>query len=208
MPSRAISLGDHVRVPWGLDTLEGVVEDIYETGSGPRVVVRVAVPGSSEDGETVTLPADTVELRDEADGAPPGAWVTAAQYERKVSEALQRVLPSLEVDGEVQLGTHAKRDRGSDFVVRSGHRNVLIQVKTGTRQRHITTDMVNQLRRQIAYAQQKDVAGLLVTDLTLTPAAHRLLRASPRLRAVRWHGPRDDGRLAAALASLLAGNEE
>jgi hypothetical protein len=204
MPSRAIQVGDQVRVPWGLDTVDGVVEDIYESSHGRRMLVRVAVPGASEDGETITLPADEVQLRDEAEGVPPGTWVTEAQYERKLGEALRRLLPLLQLHAEIrsQIGTGA--ERRADFVVQSGNRKVFIEAKTGTRQKHITTDTVNQLRRLLSYGQPSDVAGLLVTDLDLTPNAQRLIRESPRLRAVRWRSSHDDKRLAAALTSLLS----
>jgi hypothetical protein len=208
MPSRAILVGDRVRVPFGLDTVDGVVEDVYEHGSSRRVVVRIAVPGASEDGETVTLPADDVELRDEAEAIPPGTWVTGAQYERKLGEALQRLLPSLPADAEIHTQVLTGGDRGADYVIQSGNREVLIEAKTGTRQAHVTTDMVNQLRRLLSYMRPRDVAGLLVTDLNFTPSAQRLLRQSSRLRAVRWRSPRDDKQLAAALASLLSGKSE
>lgn len=54
-----------VIVPWGLDEVEGIVEDAYSTGSGPRVRVRVAVSGP--DGEELdhfsfVVPASTVRL--------------------------------------------------------------------------------------------------------------------------------------------------
>jgi hypothetical protein len=109
MPSRAIQVGDYVRVPWGLETVDGVVKDIYESSHGRRVVIRVTVPGASEDGETVTLPADDVELRDEAESVSPGAWLTEVQYERKLGEALQRLQRSWLSDAEVHPKEEARQ---------------------------------------------------------------------------------------------------
>lgn len=203
MSSQAVQVGDRVRVPWGLDVLDGLVEDIYETSSGRRVVVRVAVPGSSE-AETVTLPAETIEPPENAETASPGSWVTGARYERKLGEALQRLVPSLRADTGILVQVAMGRGQSADFVVQSGNRKVFIEAKSGTHQRHVTTDMVNQLRRLLRYANSRDVAGLLVTDLDLTPSAQRLLRESPQLRAVRWRSSSDDKRLADALASLLS----
>jgi hypothetical protein len=230
MPSRAIEVGDHVRVPWGLDTVDGVVEDIYESTHGRRMLVRVAVPGGDEDGETITLPAEDVELRDEAKPVSPGAWVTEAQYERKLGEALQRlqhsslsdadIYPKREalwryrrlvtdldriprLDADFRLAREAARGRGADFVVQSGDRKVLIEAKTGILQDRITTDMINQLRMLLSHMQWEDTKGLLVTDLDLTPDAQQLLREFPRLRVVRWRGRHDDKRLASVLTSLL-----
>jgi Restriction endonuclease len=203
MSSQAVQVGDRVRVPWGLDMLDGLVEDIYETSSGRRMVVRVVVPGSSQ-AETVTLPAETIELPEGAETVSPGSWVTGARYERKLGEALQRLLASLRVDTGIQAHMTMGGDRRADYVVQSGNRKVFIEAKSGTHQRHLTTDMVNQLRRQLRYASSGDVAGLLVTNLDLTPSAQRLVRESPRLRVVRWRGSSDDKRLADALASLLS----
>jgi hypothetical protein len=203
MSSQAVQVGDRVRVPWGLDVLDGLVEDIYETSSGRRVVVRVVVPGSSE-AETVTLPAETIELPEKAEAASPGSWVTGARYERKLGEALQRLVPSLLADTGIQAQVAMGGEQRADFIVQSGDRKVFIEAKSGTHQRHITTDMVNQLRRLLRYTKSEDVAGLLVTDLSFTPNAQRLLRESPRLRAVRWRSSSDDKRLADALASLLS----
>jgi hypothetical protein len=199
MPSRSILVGDRVRVPWGLDTVDGVVEDIYETGHGRRVVIRVTVPGASDDGETLTLPADAVELRDEAEPAAPGTGLTGAQYERKLQEALQRL--ALSLDAEIHLQVLGAPGR-VDFVVQAGDRKIFIEAKTGSRRNYVTADMVNQLR-SLLEMQSEDVAGLLVTDLDLTPDAQRLVRESPRLQAVRWRSRNDDHRLAAALTSLL-----
>jgi hypothetical protein len=203
MPAKAVQVGDHVRVPWGLDVLDGFVEDVYETSSGRRVVVRVAVPGSS-DAETVTVPAEIVEPPEGVEAtSSPGSWVTGARYERKLGEALQRLLPSLMTDAKIQPHVLVGGSQRADFVVRSGDRTIFIEAKSGTNQRHVTTDMVNQLRRLLRYTNSTNVAGLLVTDLSLTPNAQRLLRQSPRLQAVRWRSRSDDKRLADALASLL-----
>jgi hypothetical protein len=115
MPSRAILVGDHVRIPWGLDTLDGVVEDIYEHGSSRRVVVRVAVPGAGDDGETVTLPAEVVRSQDEAENASPGEWVTEVRYERKVGEALVQLLAALSPEGRVVANVEMDRNREADL---------------------------------------------------------------------------------------------
>jgi hypothetical protein len=205
MPSRAVQVGDHVRVPWGLDTVDGVVEDIYDSSHGPRMLVRVAIPGASEEGETITLPADEVQLPDEAEDAPPGTWVTEAQYERKLENALQRLRFSLPPDVEVLSNAPDIAGREVDFVVQSGNRRVFVEVKTGSRQKRITADVVDQLGRLLKM-ESKDAAGLLVTDRDLTADAQRVLRESPRLRVVRWRGPSDDHRLVSELASLLHEN--
>lgn len=57
-----------VIVAWGLDEVQGVVEDAYSTGSGPRVRVRVPVQGPEGeelDHFSFVLPASAVRLLDE-----------------------------------------------------------------------------------------------------------------------------------------------
>jgi hypothetical protein len=208
MPSRAMLVGDQVRVPWGLDILDGVVEDIYETGSGRRVVVRVAVPGASEDDAIVTLPAEDVQLRDEAESTSPGAWVTGARYERRLTEALGRLLSKLPGKAQLKMQPRISPDWEADFAIQSGPRVVLIEAKAGGPQRRITAETVHRLRASLAKIRPRATAGLLVTDREVTSAASQLLRETPSLRAIQWRGPRDDDRLAAALASLLSGSEE
>ena len=202
MPSRAVQVGDQVRVPWGLDMVDGVVEDIYDSSHGPRMLIRVAIPGASEDGETITLPAAEVQLRDEAEDAPPGTWVTEAQYERRLGSALQRLLFSLPTDAEIRSNVRDASGQEVDFVVQSGNRKIFIEVKTGSRQKRVTADVVNRLR-SLLKTQSGDSAGLLVTDRDLTGEAQRIIKESPRLHVVRWRGASDNHRLASELTSLL-----
>jgi restriction endonuclease len=210
MPSHGLHVGDHVRVPWGLDTLDGVVEDVYETGAGPRVLIRVLVPGGSEEAETLTLPADAVELADEAERSSPGAWVPGARYERSVAEALQRILPTLLGEWDFQAQSWAQPwigpDRRPDFLIHAGPRLLVLEAKTGGSEKNVTAEAVQQLQAYLAKLPSWQAAGLLVTDAELTPQARALLHESPRIHAVRWRNARDDHRLAAALSSVLGGD--
>jgi primosomal protein N' len=55
-------VGDRVRVPWGLDEVDGTVVEVYDSGLGPRVVVRVLLEGvDPESAETVTLPLSAIK---------------------------------------------------------------------------------------------------------------------------------------------------
>lgn len=209
MPSQSPRVGDHVRVPWGLDTLDGVVEDVYETGAGPRVVIRILDPDASGETETVALPAEVVELATEGEGSPPGSWLTGARYQRNVGKALQRLLPTLL--GEHDFHAHAwaqpwiDPDRRPDFLIHAGPRSLVVEAKTGGAEKHVTAETVQQLQAFLA-TLPRDVSALLVIDAELTPQARALLYETPRLRAVRWRNARDDSRLGAAVASLLRGN--
>jgi len=91
------AVGDTVYVRYGLDILEGTVFDRYETGSGARVVVRLATSDDA-DGEPPTIAVAESDLfrSDQASEIePPGTWVSAAQFERMVNQALHPLWPRL-----------------------------------------------------------------------------------------------------------------
>jgi hypothetical protein len=211
MPSQGLQVGDYVRVPWGLDTLDGVVEDLYETGAGTRVVIRILDPDISEQTETVALPAEAVELVAEGDRSSGGAWVTGARYERSLAEALQRLLPTLlgEGDLEAQYWAEPRIDpyHRPDFLIQAGPRILVVEAKTGSPEKNVTAEAVHQLRAFIANLP-RHVSGLLVTDAKLTRQARAVLEDDPRLHVVQWRSARDDHRLATAVASLLRGNTD
>lgn len=58
MSRRGPRPGDRVLVNWGLDEVEGVVEDVYGLGSARRAVVRIPFlgPDGEELGESITVP--------------------------------------------------------------------------------------------------------------------------------------------------------
>jgi hypothetical protein len=211
VPSQGLQVGDHVRVPWGLDTLDGVVEDVYETGAGPRVVIRILDPDVSGQAETVALPAEAVEVVAEGDRSSPGAWVTGARYERSLAEALQRLLPTLLGEGDLEAQRWAEPridpDHRPDFLIQAGPRMLVVEAKTGGPEKNVPAEAIHQMRALIANLP-RHVSGLLVTDTKLTPQARAILHEDPRLHVVQWRSARDDSRLAAAITSLLRGEEE
>jgi hypothetical protein len=210
MPSQGLQVGDRVKVPWGLDTMDGVVEDVYETGAGPRVVIRIPDPSTGESAETVTLPAEVVERASEGKPSPAGAWVAGARYERSVVQALQRLLPSVLGEGDFHASTWTEHridpDRRPDFLIEAGPRLLVVEAKTGGQEKHVTAEAIQQLQSYLTHLRTRQVTGLLVTDAELAPHARELVEGNPRLRAVRWRGARDDSRLAAAVALLLRGS--
>jgi hypothetical protein len=210
-PSEGLQVGDYVRVPWGLDSLDGMVEDVYETSTGTRVVIRILDPDMSEQTETVALPAGAVEVVAEGDRSSVGTWVTGARYERSLAEALQRLLPTLSGEGnlEAKYWVEPRIDpyHRPDFLIRAGPRMLVIEAKTGSPEKNVTADAVRQLRAFLVNLS-RDASGLLVTNTKLTPQALAILHDDPRLHAVQWRSARDDHRLAAAIASLLRVNED
>jgi hypothetical protein len=74
------AVGDRVRVPWGVDVLDGVVVQVNTTGARGRAAVQVDVPGAREaggDAVTVTLPVEALQPADWWPDAsnPTGGWL-------------------------------------------------------------------------------------------------------------------------------------
>jgi hypothetical protein len=185
--------------------VDGVVVNAYETGSGRRVVVRVTVPGASEDDEamTVTLPADAVTPAEDAKDTSPGSWAPGAQYERMLQEALKRLAPTLHSQIK-KLPTRS--DTGADlFIVKAGKQRIIVQVKQQQSETKIPAAVVDELDNK---RPSQDLVILLVSNQGLTRSAEDRVRATPSVRAVRWRGPHDDEQLAAALATALSDAEE
>jgi hypothetical protein len=60
-----VEVGDHVKVPWGLDEVEGEVVAAYDSGTGRKITVAVSIQGA-DDAFTVTYPASAVAPADAA----------------------------------------------------------------------------------------------------------------------------------------------
>jgi hypothetical protein len=60
-----VEVGDHVKVPWGLDEVEGEVVAAYDSGTGRKITVTVSIQGA-DDPFTVTYPANAVVRTDAA----------------------------------------------------------------------------------------------------------------------------------------------
>jgi len=194
MPARGPLVGDQVLVAWGLDRLRGVVESVYEAGSGRRVVVRVALPGGHD--ETLALPADAVELAEPgSEPASPGSWLLQLRYERLVLAALERLLNNADIEWQ------GRADDGSDFLINTRPHPLVVEIKASPPSRKISAQDLEALLEQI---RARSARGLLVTDGELTAAAKKLLERTGPLRVVQWRDPRDTEVLADALESLTA----
>jgi hypothetical protein len=188
-------VGDQVFVTWGLDRIRGVVESVYETGSGRRVVVRVALPGG-HDNETLALPVDAVELAEpNSEPASPGSWLPHLRYERLVRAALERLLDNARIEW------HGRADDGTDLVIHTQPRPLLVQIKARPSSHKIST---RELEALLAHMRNESARGLLVTDRELTAAARKLVDTTEPLRVVHWRDSRDNRVLADALESLTA----
>ncbi|MFB8760782.1 hypothetical protein [Streptomyces nigra] len=101
MTDRDYEVGESVAVPWGLDTVDGVVVGAYGEGSSRRVLVEVSLGEDAT--ETIPFSPRALELaRTPEAQSPPGAWVDAARFENSVRAALLQALHELKPDWEAQ----------------------------------------------------------------------------------------------------------
>lgn len=186
-------VGDRVLVPWGLDEVEGEVVEVYGTGLGPRVKVRLA---DDAEGATVTLPLDSLsrvtERRDSA--TAPGGM----DYERLVGAALR--LAATELNLRVES---TPSDVPADLQFSLGKRRVLVEVKHFAGRGSVSTDTV----LTVAGLADRRTAVLLVADVPLAASAkqrlEQLWRGESRVWFVQWRGSADDKALRAAFSRLL-----
>lgn len=206
------AVGDHVRVPWGLDVLDGVVVQTYSTGSGRRAVVQVSVPGATEEDSaatTVTLPVDALEPADwwPDESEPVGGWVAHASYERHVADALTRA-----VSEPSAVRASAERpyaDLGYDLVLNTPKGNVVTQIKYASRPGGLNEAIRRELARlrELAIRASNIVGVLFITNAQVTAPTTKLLKElaanDPPVRLVTWRSPKDDEDLASTLAEWL-----
>ena len=98
--TRSFKRGEMVLVPWGLDDVVGVVEDIFGPEADPFVRVRVGVPGS---GDTAEVPIRMSALREAPSGSISVSSVTSVD---------DRLVAQVEVAGlGIERGVQVWADR-------------------------------------------------------------------------------------------------
>jgi hypothetical protein len=198
--TQALSVGSRVFVPWGLDVLEGVVANLQ----GDHVVVRLVVPGTSEDEQTtVVFPLSAIEPAQEARAKRPGMWLDGVRYQRGVADAIGRVLNE---DATVITNFEdPHRRREADILVRIGDQVLVVETKVRMPPGW-TPDALAQVEA-VARAIDPRSKGLLVVPWDLPQDIQTLVRRTglitPRLSAVRWRSAHDDSRLARVLRALI-----
>jgi hypothetical protein len=206
MPSSSsLKFGDHVAVPWGVDTRQGEIVAIYRTGDAERVVVRLTVPdGDGDESPTVELPATSVIPLSEAGDLPtPGSWLVAFRYEQEVAEAFGRVLADLQPT--VRLNVE-RSGREIDILAESDWGTLIVEVKSTD---NLSALVIDSALRQLRAAMDlyPNAKGLLITSGSLPVAIGERARTkdlmSSGIGIVRWRGPGDDKNLASIVHALL-----
>ncbi|MER0428396.1 hypothetical protein [Streptomyces microflavus] len=204
-------VGQSVTVPWGLDILPGTVVRVYDSGSGPRVVVRVEVPGvSGADVEdiSVTLPLsalDAAQNSEEIAKRPPGAWVHAQAYERHLLIEVERILSHVERSVGARLHLEARQpDYGTDFFISSEKgRTIEGVIKYSSRGGRVPAARIMEY---LIRARVGICPILLVTNSALSAAAARNIREladERKFRWILWNGAEDNNALAVAISSMM-----
>ncbi|MFI6767853.1 hypothetical protein [Streptomyces sp. NPDC050355] len=173
-------INELVAVPWGLDVLQGTVVGAYGEGRGRRILVEVEVG----DGDKETLPFPPSAL--EAATLPgetrksPGAWLSAAQYEQQLMEAVLVTAQSLISEWHDAIsGWHdapAPRiksgDVGVDFTLDIFRGEMAIEAKYNQHSR-VRVDAVDQVARYVDYRRIQhgvNIVGLVVVSAKGAPS--------------------------------------
>jgi len=195
-------VGDRVAVPWGLDTVEGVVVATYRTGEVDRVVVEISAQEAGADAEPITVVLPVDEVADVGQVRRGGAWLDGFRYEREVAEAVARVLQAWQPRVNV---TQASTDEGADFIVDTPFGTLIVEIKHTDR---ISEQAVRQLQSWLSNAMTQLAKGLLVGDGTLSESLRRQIKPNGLLSAdlgiVRWRGTKDDQRLREVIYALFS----
>lgn len=205
-------VGDRVRVPWGLDLLDGLVIDVDAGGARERAVVQVDLPGASADDgpATVTLPMDALRPADwwPNQGDPVGGWAATASYERHVLAAIDSQLSRRP---EVIFTKPGERgDGGFDLLATTPNGKLVVIVKYFFRPRIQTGQMrqlAHSLRRSVEHVHDARYA-LIVTNVSvgsrlIDQQIRDTVNSSIPVRLVRWRSSDDDATLEHAIEGLL-----
>ncbi|MGK5529968.1 hypothetical protein [Streptomyces sp. URMC 129] len=202
------SLGERVRVPWGVDETEGEVVAVYGEGAAQRVVVRLDSKdeGEGAEPETVAVRASDIRAIDQLPGAPSSpSWVESVRYTRQLRKALETVLPRIATGTQItpagDMPGIGHNDVGIDLTVsRAGRLVLVVEVKATTT---VPLDAaLDQLHAYLAHAPH-GVAGLLVFPGSLKNAPTDKDDSRNPIAVVQWRDARDNQRLSRTLKSLL-----
>lgn len=181
-----VAIGDRVRVPWGLDLLEGTVVGLQGTGPEAHAVISLIAPGSEDDTpSTVVFPVTAIQRAKEGPDRPTGAWLNVVRYERAVADALGRTLDTPSATIQIPAA-----DSGFDIQLEVEGRVVLIVLKI-LRTRRTIGRLMTELRRWNQLRRSIPSAGLLlITQADLPQEVERRSQPDgliePGLGIVRW----------------------
>ena len=188
--------GAHVYLRWGLDVVEGVVVDRYEgVSGGDRVVVRPSLDDA--DSPTVSVPeSDLLSAEDAEAAGPPGTWVHAAKYDRRLDNALGRILK--------RFSPHILKpaivgDQRYDYLVDLGDVQLAVEEKFVHRG-EITERIAQQIINHLGHLTR--ARKMVVSNADFSPAAARRLRAR-HIEPVTWRTGKDDTALAAGVTAAV-----
>jgi hypothetical protein len=192
--------GAHVHVRLGLDVVDVVIVDRYNSVLGGDIlVVRAANEEFGEsDPATFTVPESEVLSAEEAAAeGPPGTWVHSAKYDRGLDSALSRTFRRR---GSHILKSAVVGDREYDYLVDLGDVQLVVEEKF-LRHGEITEKIADRIISHLDHLPR--ARKIVVSNVAFAPAAAERLRAR-RIEPVTWRTDRDDAALARAVAAALA----
>jgi hypothetical protein len=190
--------GERVRLPWGLDVVDGRVIDAYDGGSGPRVVVEVMIPGVDDgmDLPTVAVPLNSVvPAEPEQKNARRSSWAQLVTLTRHVTEVARSVLSE---GARVEVNTTRNAEE-FDTILVTPYREIFIDVKKTSAQGILSARRIDSFIRRVP----PGAAALIVTDGEVgSSALSRIRRSRVPVRIVTWRNPADDVSLESAIREL------
>lgn len=203
--------GQRVFVPWGLDVVDGTVLEVKGDGPGRRVVVQIVDPEGHEEAEPLVMtfrPADLEAAAEEASERRPGAWLSAARYEEKLRDAVNRLLDKWPQASRSIQPPHLVEERDiADFALRAADHLLLIEAKAPIAGQ-VPSKALDQLW---SHARSSRIpVALLVTNGELSLSAQRrlreLVRSGAKIGVVRWSSLDDNEALGSAIEEALSGS--
>ncbi|PSL54261.1 uncharacterized protein DUF2188 [Saccharothrix carnea] len=200
-------VGDAVVVAWGLDEVEGEIENIYQLGGATRVLVAVSLPDGGR--ETVVLPVDSVRPVAEQPQKDPGYWRSEATFLRILADKFANIGRDLL---DIQLRPRLAEDREADIIlsVRNGP-PLIVEVKALRRGEEKTAmNAIHQLRRYMETAGSGSRGLLVFLGYGVEENVARTLEEyrDPRISIVVRRGPQDDRNVIEAAIGIIANAAE
>jgi len=203
------AVGMRVKVPWGLDEVEGEVEAVYGSGPEGKLAIALQLPEADEP-EILLLPARLVEpLNPDEERDPNGHWLEAFRYWEALAESIRSVLesPGAVISSELHL---AGGRSDIEVTARDGTR-LIIEAKAGKNfSESGMRSILDQVRHLSGHLTGR-VSALVVLQIPLpdqlTTKFRELSRAEPTIpiEIMTWRGSHDDEELRTRLRRLVGG---
>ncbi|GAA3224507.1 hypothetical protein GCM10017691_12580 [Pseudonocardia petroleophila] len=207
--------GDLVDVPWGLDSVAGIVLESYVSGGVQRVRVAVQIPGSDTRDEIVVRALDLLGQEQAVEGfAKAGGWLRHATYERQIIPLIGSLLDDLQPDTKWQVSTAWSEGKTElDAIIESSRLAIIIEIKWSLGQ--VFQMVVPMLKRAMGIVRSR--LGVPTVSLVISPNSPKGTRSNnpmttgqltSKVYFARWRGDSDTDQLIQVLRLILSSSDD